>query len=99
MKYALITAVTALLSTSALAGPAEEFCMANGEIAATSVQARDAGIPISETMQVAMVSFPKGELRDLAMTVVAAVYASDWDAYEAFAIVEDICLQGIGEAM
>lgn len=99
MKYALIVIASAFFATTALADDGTRFCASNGELAATVAQARDAGVPISDVMTMAISNFPRGDIRDLVMTIVAAVYASDLTPYEAFSAVEDICLQGLGEAM
>lgn len=99
MKYAILVIASAFFATAGLADDATRFCASHGEMAAMVAQARDADVPISEVMTLAMTNFPRGDMRDLAMTIVAAVYASDWTPYEAFAYVEDVCLQGLGEQM
>lgn len=99
MKYALIVIASAFFATTALADDGTRFCASNGEMAAVVAQARDAGLPISDVMTMAIANFPRGDARELVMTVVAAVYASDWTPYEAFAIIEEVCLQGLGEQL
>lgn len=99
MKYALIVIASAFFATTALADDGTRFCASNGEMAAVVAQARDAGLPISDVMTMAIANFPRGDWRELVMTVVAAVYASDWTPYEAFAIIEEVCLQGLGEQL
>lgn len=99
MKYAILVIASAFFATAGLADDATRFCASNGEIAATVAQARDAGVPISDVMTMAITNFPRGDIRDLVMTIVATVYASDLTPYEAFVVVEDVCLQGLGETM